>query len=152
MSGEEWFRLGAAAVFLWAAAIQDLKTKKIPILLPAAFLAGAVAVNLLFPTGMDRRELWAGVVPGALLLVPSPLAKGKIGEGDGVCLLVCGLYTGLRRTVRIAETAFVLAGIAAAALLLTKGRRAEESFPFVPFLAVGATLVLLYGGLARRSF
>lgn len=149
-------RLLAASAFLWTAAVPDLRTKKIPLWIPAVFLPAALAADLffftapaadLFPTSVSgRRELWAGAVPGAALLLLSFLSRGKVGEGDGICLVICGLFAGLTKTVLIAETALLSAAAAGAFLLLTKQRRPEDRLPFVPFLAAASTLVLLLSG------
>ena len=90
--------------------------------------------------------MWAGAVPGAALLLLSFLSRGKVGEGDGICLVICGLFAGLTKTVLIAETALLSAAAAGAFLLLTKQRRPEDRLPFVPFLAAASTLVLLLSG------
>ena len=142
-------RLIAASVFLWTAAVPDLKTKRIPVWIPAACILTAIAGGLIPSAAADRQELWAGAVPGALLLILSLLSGGKIGEGDGVCLLICGLYTGFTKTILIAEIALLSAAAAGTVLLLTKRRRADDRLPFVPFLAAASTLILLYGLLSE---
>lgn len=139
---QDTIRLLAANLFLWTAAIPDLRTKRIPVWIPAVFFALAVSADLLFPSGMRSQELWAGAVPGAFLLLLSLPAKGKIGEGDGICLLVCGLFTGITQVVLIAEAAFILAATAGMACVLTKRLRAEDRIPFVPFLAIASVLLL----------
>ena len=165
-------RLLAASVFLWTAAIPDLRTKRIPVWIPAVFLLAAavwdmflpyglatdlltfsgsaleqtgVAAGWLTPLSLDRRELWAGAVPGAVLLLLSFLSRGKIGEGDGICLLVCGLFVGITQTVWILELALLFTAAAGAALLLTKRLRADDQIPFLPFLAAASIILLLCG-------
>lgn len=135
-------RLLAATLFLWTVAIPDFRTKRIPVWLPAVFFLLAVLADLRFPFGMRRQELWAGAIPGVFLLLLSLPAKGKIGEGDGICLLVCGLFTGITQAVLIAEAALVLAATAGMICVLTKTLRAEDRIPFVPFLAIASTLLL----------
>ena len=135
-------RLFAATLFLWTAAVPDLRTKRIPVRIPAVCILAAIAWNL-FPSEADRQELWMGAVPGAVLLLLSLLSGGKIGEGDGICLLICGLYVGTANTILIAETALMTAAAAGMVLLITKRRRAEDRLPFVPFLAASSTILLL---------
>ena len=161
---EQGIRLLAACVFLWMAAIPDFKTRRIPVWIPAVFLAAAAAADLFPPAVMfagrllpsvsaaeqclssmlDRRDLLAGAVPGAVLLLISLLTRGKIGEGDGICLLVCGLFVGITQTILITKTALLLAAAVSAVLLFTRRLRAQEQIPFVPFLAAAATILLFF--------
>ena len=140
---ENTVRQLTACIFLWLSAVPDLRTKRIPVWIPAVFLLAAAAADALLPSVSDRRELWAGAVPGAILLMLSFLSRGKIGEGDGICLLVCGLLTGITQTVLIAEIALLLAAAAGAILLLTKRCRAKDQIPFLPFLAAASTVLVL---------
>lgn len=135
-------RLAAGCLFLWMAAVPDLKTREIPARIPASFAAAALAANLFLPTGIDRLELWAGALPGAVFWLLSFLFKGKIGEGDGICLLVSGLMSGLTPAVLLAETALILAAMAGGIGMWTKQRRAGDKIPFIPFLAAAQSLLL----------
>lgn len=140
---ENTIRLLAASLFLWTAAIPDLRTKRIPVWIPAAFLSAALAADLGILKEMSRQELRMGVVPGAFLLLLSAMSGGEIGEGDGICLIVCGLMTGITQTVLIAEIALLLAAAVAAVLLITKRLRANHLLPFIPFLAAASSLLLM---------
>ena len=135
-------RLLAASIFLWTAAVPDLRTKRIPVWIPAVHIPAAIAWDL-FSSAAERHELWMGAVPGSLLLLLSLLSGGKIGEGDGICLLICGLYVGAAKTILIAETALMTAAAAGTVLLFIKRCRADERLPFVPFLAAWSTILLL---------
>ena len=64
------------------------------------------------------------------------------GEGDGICLLVSGLMTGLTHAVILAETALILAAAAGAICIWTGRKKAEEKIAFVPFLAAAQSLIL----------
>ena len=139
---EYWMRLAAGCLFLWIAALPDIRSQRIPVRIPALFASAALAANLLLPTCIGRRELWAGALPGAFLLLLSCLFRGKIGEGDGICLLVSGLMTGLTHAVILAETALILAAAAGAICIWTGRKKAEEKIAFVPFLAAAQSLIL----------
>lgn len=139
---ENLVRLTVAFVFLLAASVSDLKTKKIPLWIPAALFCAAAAANPLFQFRRTGRELLAGAVPGAILLLLSPATGRKVGEGDGICLLACGAMTGFAQAVIIAETALAMAGAAGAAAVLTGRRKADDRIAFVPFLAAGTALLM----------
>ena len=93
------------------AALPDQRSKRIPVWIPGVFFAAAAGANLFDHSFISKWELWAGAVPGALLLLLSIVLKGKIGEGDGICLAVCGLFTGITAAVMIAETALLMAAL-----------------------------------------
>ena len=135
-------RFLCACVFLWMAALPDMRTKRIPVWIPGIFFAAAAGANLFEHGFISKWELWAGAVPGALLLLLSLGLKEKIGEGDGICLLVSGLMTGLTHAVILAETALILAAAAGTICIWTGRKKAEEKIAFVPFLAAAQSLIL----------
>ena len=139
---EHIVRLAAGCVFLWIAAVPDIRSKKIPVWIPALFAAAALAVNLFLPTCIGKRELWAGALPGAFLLLLCCLFRGQLGEGDGICLMVSGLLTGLAPAVVLTEAALVLAAAAGVLCICTKHKRAGDRIAFIPFLASAQTLIL----------
>jgi prepilin signal peptidase PulO-like enzyme (type II secretory pathway) len=87
-------------------------------------------------------------VPGALLLLLSFTLRGKIGEGDGICLAVCGLFTGIKAAVAIAEMALIMAALICAIGALTGRRKAGDRIAFIPFLAAAGSLLLSAGALS----
>lgn len=139
---EHMVRLAAGCVFLWTAAVPDIRAQSIPVWIPVSFAAAATAADLYLPSCIERSELWAGALPGAVLLFLCLLLKGKLGEGDGICLLVSGLLTGLVPAVVLAETALVLAAAAGGFCILTKRKKAGDRIAFIPFLAAAQTLIL----------
>ena len=142
-------RLFAASIFLWTAAVPDLRTGRIPVWIPAVFLPAAAMSALFNPAATGRREPFAGAVPGLVLLLFSAVSGGKIGEGDGICLLVCGLFVGIAGAVQITEIALLLVLPAGTVLLMTKRSGAEDVMPFVPFLAAASTILMVCCGLGR---
>lgn len=140
-------RLLCACLFLWTAAVPDLRSKRIPLWIPGIFFTAAVAADLLEPGGSSKWELWAGAAPGALLLILSLVFRGRIGEGDGICLVVCGLFTGIRAAVVIAETALVMAALICLISVVTGKRKTGDRIAFIPFLASAGSLFLIAGML-----
>ena len=141
-------RFLCACVFLWMAALPDLRTKRIPMWIPGIFFAAAAGANLFEHGFISKWELWAGAVPGVLLLLLSLGLKEKIGEGDGICLAVCGLFTGVRAAVLIAETALVMAALICMIGTWTGRRKAGDRIAFIPFLAAAASLLLITSALS----
>lgn len=142
MDEYEW-RLLVLCVFWWAAAVPDLRSKMIPIYLPVFFFAAAVVTNVCLPTSIDPKQLWTGAVPGGLLLLLSFVLKGKIGEGDGICLLAGGIWTGISYILIILEGALVLVSLTGMILIAARRGKADERIPFLPFLAGSASMIFL---------
>ena len=82
-----------------------------------------------------------------LLLILSFLLRGEIGEGDGICLAVCGLFTGIMAAVVIAEIALVMAALTCAIGTLTGKRKAGDRIAFIPFLASAGSILLIADAL-----
>ena len=142
MSEPAW-RMLILCVFWYMAAVPDLRNKTIPIQIPVVFLFAAVMADLFFPTAIDRKLLWSGAIPGGIFLFLTLASRGKIGEGDGLCLLVGGLLTGIGRILVILESALVLVSLTGMFLIAVKRGRAEDRIAFLPFLAIGAGVVFL---------
>jgi leader peptidase (prepilin peptidase)/N-methyltransferase len=129
------------------AAVPDLRSKRIPVWIPGLFFAASVAAEL-FEAGCSAKlEFWAGAVPGALLLLLSLILRGRIGEGDGICLMVCGLFTGVRAALLISEMALVMAALTCMIGVFTGKRKAGDRIAFIPFLASAGSLFLIAGVL-----
>ena len=142
MDEYEW-RLLVLCVFWWAAAVPDLRSRTIPIYIPAFFFAAAVVTNVCLPTSIDPKQLWTGAVPGGLLLLLSFVLKGKIGEGDGICLLAGGIWTGISYILIILEGALVLISLTGMILIAARRGTTDERIPFLPFLAVYVSMIFL---------
>ena len=145
---EYLIRLLAACIFLWMTALPDLRTKKIPVWIPGIFFAAAIGADLSEHASISRWELWAGAVPGFSLLFLSFTLRGKIGEGDGICLAVCGLFTGITAAVAITEMALVMASLTCTIGALTGRRKAGDRIAFIPFLAAAGSLFLIASALS----
>lgn len=140
---EQMIRLLFAAVFLWAAAIPDIRTKKIPLWIPRVFAVPAVISAAVFPTDLGRISLWFGVIPGLLFMALAIAARGRLGMGDGICMSVCGLIIGISEIVEVILWAFLAAGIAAAWFIVIRKQSGKNSIPFIPFLASGCCAELI---------
>ena len=141
--GEPEWRMLILCVFWCLAAVPDVRSKTIPIQIPVVFLLVAVTADLFFPTAIDKKLLWSGAVPGGIFLLLTLASRGKIGEGDGICLLAGGLLTGIDRILVILESALVLVSLTGIFLIAVKRGRAEDRIAFLPFLAIGAGVVFL---------
>lgn len=74
------------------------------------------------------------ILPGCVMLVLSKLSRGGVGEGDGMLLIVAGLFLGAQDTVQILFAACVFAAGYAVFLVAGKKKDRKYEIAFVPFL------------------
>ena len=80
--------------------------------------------------------LLAASAPGILFLAAALTSHGGVGMGDGLCVLVLGLYFPPEEVWMILFAALCF-GSVMGALLLLHGRGRGHSFPFLPCLLFG---------------
>lgn len=119
----------------------DLKWKRINLYILIPFLVSGIICNLsyqLFPIA----SLLGGVAIGVVLLMISFVTRGKIGSGDGVVLMVTGLFLGFYDNLLLLLSATFLSALVGAFILFIKGMNKNYEIPFIPFL-----LLSFIGGL-----
>ena len=143
---EKVIRLGAACAFLWGMAIPDIRTKRIPVSVVAAFSAAALAALMIKQSDADGYPLWVGIIPGGVVLMLSFALKGKIGEGDGMCIMACGICTGIGEILPILAWALWMcaaAGVCSVVIRTKSGKDPDGKIAFIPFLAAAASIRLI---------
>ncbi len=124
----------------------DFKYKEIPLWFS---IFGAI-IGIVFCV-VEERELGSVVlscVPGVAALVFSKLTKEVIGYGDGIVLIVMGIFLSLEHLLSIVMAAFSIAGIVALVLLVIFRKKGNHRIPFIPFLslAYGIECLIKLGG------
>ena len=135
-------------IFLLCASIEDLKSRKIGIwIYILAFAAGV----LLFQR--EEREIFSvlmAMIPGSCLLFLSWFTEGTVGEGDGLFLIVAGLYLVWQEVLLLLTSGIFLSGILGV-FMLAAGRMRKKNLgnmvlPFLPFLIPGSCYLLFSRG------
>lgn len=121
--------------------IMDLRCKKINLFLLIPFLMSGIICNLYYQL-LPITSLVGGVGIGIVLLIISFVTRGKIGSGDGVILMVTGLFLGFYDNLLLLLSATFLSAIVGAFILCIKGMNKNYEIPFIPFL-----LISFAGGL-----
>lgn len=83
-----------------------------------------------------------GILLGLFLMVLSVLTQGELGMGDGLLVLVIGLFLGGEKTLAVLLTGMLLAALFSMTMLVARGFMRRHPFPFVPFLLGGFALNL----------
>ena len=131
-------------VFLIICSYTDIKKKEIyfKVLLPF-FLAGVIAAAV---TGREAvLAAVLGAAAGIALLLLSFITKGAIGEGDGLVLVVTGVFLGISENMRLLTFALFLSALFSVGAMILKGWKRDRELPFVPFL-LAAFLIIRTGG------
>lgn len=121
--------------------IMDLRCKKINLFLLIPFLMSGIICNLYYQL-LPITSLVGGVGIGIVLLIISFVTRGKIGSGDGVILMVTGIFLGFYDNLLLLLSATFLSAIVGAFILCIKGMNKNYEIPFIPFL-----LISFAGGL-----
>lgn len=82
---------------------------------------------------------------GGFMCLVRLFSRGGLGLGDVKLVAVIGLYLGYSYTVLALFIAFVLGGLVATFLLLTRRAGRHSRLPFGPFLAAGSIATMLLG-------
>lgn len=132
------------AVVLVVVSVTDLERRIIPnrIVLPAA------AVALVAHTLIDPSPEWVlgALGAGGALFVLALISPAGMGMGDVKLALLIGAMLG-RGALPALLVASLAAGVPSIAILVRHGRAGRKvGFPFGPFLAAGALVVLLLAG------
>lgn len=125
----------AALIFLTVNTYSDIKSRSIMRCSVVVFGAAGVVMWIL-----NRETAFAAMMlsllPGLFLLGISKATKEALGYGDGIAVLILGVYTGFKSLVGVLMTAMLLAALWAG-ILLVRRQKGSHEFPFLPFLLLG---------------
>lgn len=127
-------------------ALIDLERRIIPNRLTGPGAIAAVAIGLATDPAAVPDQLAAGAAAGGLLLLAALARPDGMGMGDVKLASLIGLCLGAAVAVALL-VAFVAAALFGVAVIARRGAAAgrRTTFPFGPFLAVGAITALLAG-------
>lgn len=127
---------GIVLSFLACNGVLDLWKRKVSFVLLLVYGVGAV----LYGIWAQDTSLWQagiGLLPGLLMLLLGRASREAVGYGDGLVVLVLGLYTGLWAGIEVLFLSFFFSALWAIILLIFRKGRRDTAFPFVPFLLLG---------------
>lgn len=116
----------------------DLKYKEIPLWL--SILGAGIGVWFCIEEERAFVSVFLACVPGVIALLFSKFTKEVMGYGDGILLVVMGIYLPLEKLLSIGMLAFGIAGIVALALLVIFRKKGNYKIPFIPFLSLAYAL------------
>lgn len=132
----------ALLVFLAGVAYQDWKERQINVYI----LLGAALVGGVLQAGVQKDSMWdamAGVCVGGVVLLLAWITRGSIGTGDGMMLMVSGIFLGLWRNISLLMTALGMIAAVALFMFAVKKKGRDYRLPFAPFLLAAYLVQLL---------
>ena len=121
--------------------VQDVRKKQISVWIAAVFAVTGIVLYI-WKNPFPLPELFGGMALGGILLVLSLLTRESIGTGDGLLLVVTGLYLGFWENLWLILGALALASLGSLVLVVVckKGRTYE--IPFVPFMLISYVVMI----------
>lgn len=130
-------------VFLGIEAVTDYRRKTISLYAGAAMTAAAAAYNAVSGR-MSLAEMAAGCLTGGAVILAGIISKQKIGTGDGLILLVVGMWCGGFVSFMTLAAGSTSAAVTTLILLAAGAVKKGQQIGFVPFLLIGFVEVVLF--------
>lgn len=132
----------AVAAFLLVAGYKDWKTKQISVLFLSFFTIAVILMRFL----IVRNFVWStagGILIGLAFFVVSKCTREAIGYGDSWLIFILGIYLGGLAILEVVLGACFLSSLFSIFYCIRKGWNKKHTIPFVPFLAIAYTGVVL---------
>lgn len=131
---QQVFRYGLTGIFLLIGTWQDMRTRKIGMEWIILFGTAGMIMNIVFHSPW---HIWfSGIMPGIVILIFGKLTGEQIGYGDGLIVIVTGLFLSGRENVSLFLIGLFLCAVSTTVLFFTGKITRRTTLPFVPFLAV----------------
>ncbi len=143
--------LHGTAFLLYTALLarEDGRTRRIPLLLPAA---GSLGGLLFLAAGILRGSLSfrnlllnyaPGLLWGILLCLLAAVTREAVGKGDGICYLSFSFWWDAAFVLSLLMLSLLFLAVAGLVIMKRRGRDRKMSLPLLPFTLTAAVLLLL---------
>lgn len=124
--------------------LEDVRHKHLTIIYILMFGIGGVILHLLAPVCSIYSILW-GMLLGIGMMIISFVTRGSVGMGDGILLVVTGVYLGGSENLELFLMGLLLSALWSLGLLVLKRKNRKEEIAFVPFLLLSYAIMLFQG-------
>lgn len=135
MNWVSYFVQGTELLFLGIGSYFDLKNQKIPLWYLCLFGLVGVFGNVLFDY-QEISRIFGGILIGGSLLAVGWLTKEEFGYGDGIGVMILGIFEGWKKLFPVLLLAFLLSSIWGIFQLFYRKCSKKETIPFFPFLFI----------------
>ena len=128
---------------LGISSIEDIKTKRVS----AFYLLGfaIVAIYLQFwHIHLSPASVIGGAALGLIFVGVTIVRMDAMGLGDGLVLMVVGIFLGFRESMEIIVIAVFLVAIYGIFLIIVKKKDRKTEIAFIPFIFISFLLVWIY--------
>jgi len=132
------------AILLWLSYL-DLRDGLLYDVITMPFAVVGLVFSLMGALTPVANAVIGGTLCGVLFYCLYIAARGGLGGGDVKLAAGLGVWLGWEAAVVAVWIAFMLGGITATVLLITRRRRRRDGIPFGPFLAVGGYVAFVAG-------
>ena len=135
-------------IYLSILSMLDIRFRKMPVWLLSADGVLAIAYQIwktLGGTAIPLPLILTGAVVGILFLGIGKVTREAFGYGDGLVILILGIYLGFWNLTIVLMITFFAASVMALLLLVSKRNRRKMAMPFVPFLCIGYVVFVFMG-------
>lgn len=135
---QRYVLLGLLGICTW----EDVKNKELTTANILLFGIGGVMLHPFFPTCSIYSILW-GVFLGLAVMAISWISRGGIGMGDGILLMVTGVYLGGAANLELFIIGLLFSFLWALGLVVFWKKKGQEEIAFVPFLLISYLIMLV---------
>lgn len=129
----QYFIQGIELLFMGIGTFFDVRDRELPILFLLMFGSLGMVCNLLWKY-QSLRDLLMGVCLGGTFLVIGFISNEKIGYGDGIGLVIIGIFEGIDGMISIITGAFLFSGVYGLWNIFGLKKSGSDTMPFFPFL------------------
>lgn len=135
---QRYLLLGLLGICTW----EDVRKKELTTGNILLFGIGGMLLHLFVPACSIYSILW-GILLGIAVMAISWISRGGIGMGDGILLMVTGVYLGGAANLELFLMGLLLSFLWALALVVFWKKKGQEEIAFVPFLLVSYLMMLV---------
>lgn len=132
-------------VWLTAVSVEDIRHKKVRLWYVLAVLLPGIVVAIRYSRS-EAVSILGGAGIGVFLCILSKLTGQKIGTGDGLTVMVIGVYMRIRFTIVCLCMAFFLVSFAALGMYVMRKKQMKDRVAFIPFLSTAYCVLLCVSG------
>lgn len=135
---QKYMLLGLLGLCTW----EDVRKREVTVIYILLFGIAGVVMHLFFPICSIYSVLWGGLL-GVVMMIVSAVSRGNIGMGDGILLVVTGVYLGGSDNLELFLTGLLLAAVWSLGLFVFKKKRGNDEIAFIPFLLISYFIMLI---------
>lgn len=124
--------------------LEDVKYRRLTVIYILMFGIVGVILHMFAPVCSIYSILW-GMLLGIVLILISVVTRGSLGMGDGILLVVTGVYLGGYGNLQLFLYGLLLSALCSLGLLLLKRKKRKDEIAFVPFLLLSYFFLLFRG-------